>query len=76
MALLSKTPRKQVPLNIYLRVLTIRIHPTSQAFMRVGGVLQGGLSSLKIQQIKKRNYQTRAEAKSEIFDYIEGSTIE
>jgi hypothetical protein len=24
-----------------LRVLTIRIHPTSQAFMRVAGVLQG-----------------------------------
>jgi hypothetical protein len=47
-ALLSKTPRKQAPLNIYLRVLTIRIHPTSQAFMRVSGVLQGrlGTSSL------------------------------
>jgi hypothetical protein len=36
-----KTPRKQAPLNVYLRVLTIRIHPTSQAFMRVAGVLQG-----------------------------------
>jgi hypothetical protein len=32
MALLSKTPRKQAPLNIYLRVLTIRIHPRSAAF--------------------------------------------
>ena len=39
-------------------------------------VAESPLSSLKIQQIKKRNYQTRAEAKSEIFDYIEGSTIE
>jgi hypothetical protein len=43
MALLSKTPRKQAPLNIYLRVLTIRIHPKPQAFMRVSGVLQGRL---------------------------------
>jgi hypothetical protein len=41
MALLSKTPRKQAPLNIYLRVLTIRNHPNSPAFMRVEGVLQG-----------------------------------
>jgi putative transposase len=39
-------------------------------------VAESPLSSLKIQQIKKRNYQTRAEAKSEIFDCIEGSTIE
>jgi hypothetical protein len=43
MALLSKTPRKQAPLNIYLRVLTIRIHPKAPAFMRVAGVLQGRL---------------------------------
>jgi hypothetical protein len=47
MALLSKTPRKQPPLNIYLRVLTIRIHPRSPAFMRVAGVLQGRLKSLQ-----------------------------
>jgi hypothetical protein len=30
-----KMPRKQVPLNIYLRVVTIRIHPKLIAFMRV-----------------------------------------
>jgi hypothetical protein len=41
MALLSKTPRKQAPLNIYLRVLTIGNHPKASAFMRVAGVLQG-----------------------------------
>jgi hypothetical protein len=41
MALLSKTPRKQLALNIYLRVLTIRIDNRSPAFMRVAGVLQG-----------------------------------
>lgn len=29
-------------------------------------------SNLKSEQIKKRIYATRAEAKSEIFDYIEG----
>jgi len=29
-------------------------------------------SSLKSERIKKRIYQTRAEAKSEIFDYIKG----
>ncbi len=29
-------------------------------------------SNLKSEQIKKRIYNTRAEAKSEIFDYIEG----
>jgi hypothetical protein len=46
MALLSKTPRKQAPLNIYLRVLTIRIHPRSPAFMGVSGVLQGRLDSV------------------------------
>jgi hypothetical protein len=46
MALLSKTPRKQALLNIYLRVLTIRIHPYSPAFMRVVGVLQGGLFTM------------------------------
>jgi hypothetical protein len=44
MALLSRTPRKQAPLNIYLRVLNIRIHPRSSAFMRVAEVLQGRLS--------------------------------
>jgi hypothetical protein len=41
MALLSKAPRKQAPLNIYLRVLTIGNHPKASAFMRVAGVLQG-----------------------------------
>ncbi len=46
MVLLSKTPRKQAPLNIYLRVLTIRIHPRSAAFMRVSGVSQGRLNIL------------------------------
>jgi hypothetical protein len=45
MALLSKTPRKQAPLNIYLRVLTIRIHPKAPAFMRTAEVLQGRLFS-------------------------------
>jgi putative transposase len=29
-------------------------------------------SNLKSEQIKKRIYSTRAEAKSDIFDYIEG----
>ena len=29
-------------------------------------------SNLKSEKIKKRIYQTRAEAKSDIFDYIEG----
>jgi hypothetical protein len=41
MALLSKTPRKQALLNIFLRVLTIWIHPKPQALMRVAGVLPG-----------------------------------
>ena len=35
-------------------------------------VAESFFSSLKSKQIKKRIYQTRAEAKSEIFDYIEG----
>jgi hypothetical protein len=35
-------------------------------------VAESFFSSLKSEQIKKRIYQTRAEAKSEIFDYIEG----
>jgi hypothetical protein len=39
-ALLSKTHRKQAPLNIYLRELAIQIHLTSQAFKRVAGILQ------------------------------------
>jgi hypothetical protein len=38
-----KTPRKPAPLNICLRLLTIRIHPKSPAFMRVAEVLQGRL---------------------------------
>jgi hypothetical protein len=44
MTLLSKTPRKQAPLNIDLGVLTIRNHPRSQVFMRGAEVLQGRLS--------------------------------
>ena len=43
MTLLSKTPRKQAPLNIDLGVLTIRNHPRSQVFMRGAEVLQGRL---------------------------------
>jgi hypothetical protein len=43
MALLSKTPRKQALLNIYMSVLTIRMHPRSRAFMRTAKVLQGRL---------------------------------
>jgi putative transposase len=35
-------------------------------------VAESFFSNLKSEQIKKRIYQTRAEAKSEIFDYIEG----
>ena len=35
-------------------------------------VAESFFSSLKSEQIKKRIYQTRAEAKSEIFDYIDG----
>jgi putative transposase len=35
-------------------------------------VAESFFSSLKSEQIKKRIYPTRAEAKSEIFDYIEG----
>jgi putative transposase len=35
-------------------------------------VAESFFSNLKSKQIKKRIYQTRAEAKSEIFDYIEG----
>jgi putative transposase len=35
-------------------------------------VAESFFSSLKSEQIKKRIYQARAEAKSEIFDYIEG----
>ena len=34
-------------------------------------VAESFFSSLKSERIKKRIYQTRAEAKSEIFDYIE-----
>jgi hypothetical protein len=34
---------RSAAIHIYLRVLTIRIHPTSPAFMRVAGVLQGRL---------------------------------
>ena len=43
MVLPSKNPRKQPTLNIYLRALTIRIHPTSPAFTGVAEVLQGRL---------------------------------
>ena len=35
-------------------------------------VAESFFSSLKSEQIKKRIYATRAQAKSEIFDYIEG----
>ena len=35
-------------------------------------VAESFFSSLKSERVKKRIYQTRAEAKSEIFDYIEG----
>jgi putative transposase len=35
-------------------------------------VAESFFSNLKSEQIKKRIYSTRAEAKSEIFDYIEG----
>ena len=35
-------------------------------------VAESFFSNLKTEQIKKRIYSTRAEAKSEIFDYIEG----
>ena len=35
-------------------------------------VAESFFSNLKSEQIKKRIYQTRAEAKSDIFDYIEG----
>ena len=35
-------------------------------------VAESFFSNLKSEQIKKRIYPTRAEAKSEIFDYIEG----
>ena len=35
-------------------------------------VAESFFSNLKSEQIKKRFYQTRAEAKSDIFDYIEG----
>jgi hypothetical protein len=41
MVLLSKTLRKQLPLNIHVRVLIVRIHTPSTAFMRVAGVLLG-----------------------------------
>lgn len=34
-------------------------------------VAESFFSSLKSERVKKRIYQTRAEAKSEIFDYIE-----
>ena len=35
-------------------------------------VAESFFSNLKSEQLKKRIYQTRAEAKSEIFNYIEG----
>ena len=35
-------------------------------------VAESFFSNLKSEKIKKRIYQTRADAKSEIFDYIEG----
>jgi putative transposase len=35
-------------------------------------VAESFFSNLKSEKIKKRIYQTRAEAKSDIFDYIEG----
>jgi hypothetical protein len=54
MALLSKTPRKQALLNIYLRVLTIRIHAKPQAFMRVSGVYQGRPITVKFQICKSK----------------------
>ena len=38
-------------------------------------VAESFFSSLKSERVKKRIYSTRAEAKSEIFDYIEGFTI-
>jgi putative transposase len=36
------------------------------------GVAESFFSNLKSEQIKKRIYNTRNEARSEIFDYIEG----
>ena len=48
MALISKTPKKQLPLNMSLGVLIIGIHPIWPAFMRGSGVLQNRLRSLSI----------------------------
>ena len=39
-------------------------------------VAESFFSSLKKDRIKRRIYATRAEAKSDIFDYIEGFIIE
>ena len=53
------------------------IHNLAASMSRRGNcwdnaVAESFFSNLKSEKIKKRNYQTRAEAKSEIFDYIEG----
>ena len=46
--------------------------PSSPGEVRVhAGIPESFFSSLKSEQIKKRIYPTRAEAKSEVFDYIE-----
>jgi tRNA U34 2-thiouridine synthase MnmA/TrmU len=46
--------------------------PSSQDSLDAASVAESFLSNLKSERIKRRIYSTRAEAKSEIFDYIEG----
>ena len=45
---------------------------SSRVDCSVNAEAESFFSNLKSEQIKKRIYSTRAEAKSEIFDYIEG----
>jgi putative transposase len=53
---------------LYLSCSNLRSH----FYCWDNAVAESFFSNLKSEQIKKRIYQTRAEAKSEIFDYIEG----
>ena len=61
--------RHRVPL---IEFRTVSTHQVRRGNCWDNAVAESFFSNLKSEKIKKRIYQTRAEAKSEIFDYIEG----
>jgi NDP-sugar pyrophosphorylase family protein len=64
--------RQPVALGLGHAVLCARPAVSRRGNCWDNAVAESFFSNLKSEQIKKRIYSTRAEAKSEIFDYIEG----